>query len=59
MTSDLMKLPDVGLEFLQRRLEEKLAALKLATSAVAQAMFEAYTEQFAAVRRELERRATP
>lgn len=57
--TDLARLPDSGLEFLLRRLERKLASLRLETSAVAQAMFRAYTEQLIDVRREIDRRATP
>lgn len=55
--TDLTRLPDSGLEFLLRRLERKLAALRSATSAVAVAMFRAYSAQLIAVRAEIERRA--
>jgi hypothetical protein len=57
--ADLRSLPDNGLAFLERRLAAKLDALRLATSAVAQAMYRAYTEQLDAVRAEIERRTTP
>jgi hypothetical protein len=56
MTSDLAKLPDSGLSYLQRQLEMKINALRTATSAIGISLLEQYRERLEAVRSEIERR---
>ena len=56
--SELARLDDSGLEFLARRLESKIGALRFATTALGTRLLERYAEQLDAVRAEIERRWT-